>query len=258
VTLRGKQLLVGTDVGAFASTLRGAAKASPRFGAMQGLPSTPVSSITLKPGDYDTGVVALMGRGVWTYRFDSHVAAPPDGTPSAPVLGTPVATYDFESGAQGWTTGGTPTWQRGTPGHGSGTQEAAAGNAWSVSGPTGYLDNMDATLTSPAIALPAGRSVVQFAAKVDTEAFDPTTLEWSSDGSTWRSLTSYAGTNPDNPGWTTYSALLPAPGGDVQVRFHFTSDAFCSGSVAVPAICADDAPYDGVHVDDVKVGPAAE
>ena len=116
---------------------------------------------------------------------------------------------------------------------------------------------MDATLTSPAIDLPAGRSVVQFSTKLDTEAFDPTALEWSSDGSTWRPLASYAGKNPDNPGWTTYTALLPAPGGNVQVRFHFTSDAFCSGSVSVPAICADDAPYDGVHVDDVKVGPEA-
>ena len=123
------------------------------------------------------------------------------GTPSAPVLGTPVASYDFEAGAQGWTTGGTPTWQRGTPGHGSGTSEAATGNAFAISGPTGYVDNMDATLTSPKIGLPKGRAVVRFSAKLDTEPLDPVVVEWSSNGSTWKAIGSYGGTNEAKKAW---------------------------------------------------------
>ncbi len=254
VTVRGSQLLVGTDVGAFASNARGVRR-SPTYARMKGLPRTPVSSITLKPNNHNKAVVAQFGRGVWTYVFDRKVKTPSAGTPSAPVLGTPVASYDFESGAQGWTAGGAPTtWQRGTPGHGAGTSEAAGGNAFSVSGLTGYVDNLDATLTSPAITLPKGRAVVRFAARLDVEAYDPVTVEWSSDGSTWKPIGSYSGTNPDNPGWTTYSVLLPSPGGQVQVRFHFTSDAFCS-AVGTPLLCAETS-YDGVHVDDVAVGPA--
>ncbi len=254
VTVRGKQLLVGTDVGAFASTTNGARR-SPRYARMTGLPRTPISSITLKPNDYNTAVVAHMGRGVWTYRFSKRIATPKIGKPSAPELGTPVESYDFESGEQGWVSDGAPTtWQRGTPGHGTGTQEAPAGNAFAISGLTGYVDNVDATLTSPAITLPEGDSVVQFAMKLDVESYDPVTVEWSEDGSTWQPLGSYAGENEDQPGWTTYSVLLPSPGGEVQVRFHFTSDAFCS-YVGTPALCAENS-YEGVHVDDVKLGPA--
>ena len=253
VTVRDRQLLVGTDVGAFASNATGARR-SPKFARMRGLPRSPVSSITLKPNNHNKAVVAQFGRGVWTYLFDRKVPTPSAGTPSAPVMGTPVATYSFEPGAQGWTTAGTPTWQRGTPGHGSGTQEDASGNAFAISGLTGYVDNMDATLTSPQVTLPKGRAVVRFAAKLDIEAFDPVTVEWSSDGSTWKPIGSFSGTNDDNPGWTTYNLLLPSPGGQVQVRFHFTSDAFCS-SVGVPALCAKNS-FEGVHVDDVAVGPA--
>jgi hypothetical protein len=254
VTVRHRQLLVGTDLGAYASNAAGVLR-DPKFARMQGLPRGPVSSITLKPNNHNKAVVAQFGRGVWTYLVDSKVPTPSSGTPTAPVMGTPVASYSFEPGAQGWTAAGTPTtWQRGTPGHGNGTAENDSGHAFAISGPTGYVDNDDATLTSPKISLPKGRSVVRFAARTDIEAFDPVTVEWSSDGTTWRQIGSFSGTNPDNPGWTTYNLLLPSPGGDVQVRFHFTSDAFCS-SVGVPALCAKNS-FDGVHVDDVAVGPA--
>ena len=142
------------------------------------------------------------------------------------------------------------------PGHGSGTQENAAGNAFSISGVLGYVNNMDATLTSPAITLPQGKAVVRFAAKLDVEPFDPVTVEWSAGGSEWKPIGSFSGKNDDNPGWTTYSVLLPSPGGQVKVRFHFTSDAFCSGApTGTPLLCAESS-YDGAHVDDVAVGPA--
>jgi hypothetical protein len=255
VTIRNRQLLVGTDVGAFTSTAD-SVRRSPRFARMKGLPRTPVSSITLKPNNYNKAVVAQFGRGVWTYTFANKVATPTAGKPSAPVLGTPVASYNFEAGAQGWTTAGTPTWQRGTPGHGSGTQENAAGNAFAITGLLGYVDNMDATLTSPAITLPKGRAVVRFAAKLDVEAFDPVAVEWSAGGSEWKPIGSFSGKNDDHPGWTTYSVLLPSPGGQVKVRFHFTSDSFCSGApTGTPLLCAESS-YDGVHLDDVAVGPA--
>ena len=116
---------------------------------------------------------------------------------------------------------------------------------------------MDATLTSPKIGLPKGRAVVRFSAKLDTEPLDPVVVEWSSNGSTWKAIGSYGGTNEANEngaGWSTYNVLLPSPGGQVQVRFHFTSDAFCS-FLGTPLLCAKNS-YEGVHVDDVKVGPA--
>ena len=254
VTVRNRQLLVGTDLGAYASNASGARRA-PRFARMKGLPRGPVSSITLKPNNYNKAVVAQFGRGVWTYTFAQRVPTPVAGKPSAPVLGTPVASYTFETGDQGWTSAGSPTsWQRGTPGHGNGTAQNDTGNAWSISGLTGYVDNDDATLTSPPITLPKGRAVVRFAAKLDVEPFDPVAVEWSKDGTTWKQIGSFSGTNPDNPGWTTYNVLLPSPGGSVKVRFHFTSDAFCS-YVGTPLLCAKNS-FEGVHVDDVAVGPA--
>lgn len=71
VILRGEQLLVGTDVGAFASGPDGATQSSPRFARLGNVPPAPVSSIQLKPNDKDLAVLALFGRGVWTYAFDS-------------------------------------------------------------------------------------------------------------------------------------------------------------------------------------------
>lgn len=73
VAVRGTQLLVGTDVGAFASGPDGATQASPRFARLGNVPPSPVSSITLKPNDPNLAVLALFGRGVWTYAFDQKL-----------------------------------------------------------------------------------------------------------------------------------------------------------------------------------------
>ncbi|GAA4111412.1 hypothetical protein GCM10022215_07170 [Nocardioides fonticola] len=258
ITLRKGQLLVGTDVGAFATDQTGTRSVSPRFARLGGLPPAPVASIELKPNDPNTAVLAMFGRDVWSYRFADRVkvATPTQDDVSVPAIGRTAASYDFEAGAQGWTAStGLFTWSLGTPGHGSGTKEDAAGQAFALSGPLAYQDSVDATLTSPSVKLPAGRGVLQWSMRVDTEAgLDVVKVEVSDDGGTsWRPIGSYSGTNPDSPGWTRYRALVPA-GGPLQVRFHFTSDSLCS-ALGGP-LCAETGGYDGVHVDDVALGVA--
>ena len=255
VTVRRHQLLVGTDVGAFASGARGTRQSDPRFARFAGLPAAPVSSIQLKPDNPNVAVLALFGRGVWTYTFTKKYPVPDNPGPQVPTVDTVVKSWDFEADAQGWTAEGAPsTWTREQPGHGSGTAEDADGFAFDVAGPLNYLDNADTTLTSPATAVPSGTGVLRWSMRLDTEGgFDPVTAQVSTDGgTTWSTLGTYSGKNPDAPGWSTYAVAFPAPGGDVQVRFHFTSDSLCSG-LGGP-VCSSAAGWDGVHVDDVTLG----
>lgn len=65
VELRGDQLVVGTDVGAFASRSDGA----PEYAPLEDLPTTSVGTIQMKPHDPNSAIVALYGRGVWEYTF---------------------------------------------------------------------------------------------------------------------------------------------------------------------------------------------
>ena len=257
VELRGDQLLVATDVGAFASQT-GGAYATPKFAPLKDIPATAVASIALKPGDPNTAVVAVFGRGVWTYSFKDKLPVPvdPPATP-APTVGQAYASWDFEADAQSWTTGGTRTWLHGSPGHGTDAAENPAGNAFSVSGPTGYLDNVDATLVSPQVRADAGGAVLQWWMRLDTEAgFDTVAAEWSTDGTTWKTLGTFSGQNPGTPGWSRYAVPFTVPGGPVQVRFHFLSDSLCSG-LGGP-VCSSPTGWDGAHIDDVVVGkPAA-
>ncbi len=253
VQLRAGQLLVGTDVGAFASGRHGI-KGDPTFAPLEGVPATPVSSISLRPGNPNQAVLALWGRGVWTYDFDKRIPVPPDAGPAPlPTVGTPYASYDFEDGAQGWSVDGLPPWRQGSPGHGQGTSEAADGTGWSVSGPTGYIDNADTSLVSPAVTAAAGPAVLEWWMRLDTEGgFDPVTAEWSQDGTSWHTLGTFSGKNKSAPGWDRYAVPFDAPGGPIQVRFHFTSDSLCS-ALGGP-LCASPSGWDGVHVDDVVVG----
>jgi hypothetical protein len=254
--LRGDQLLVATDVGAFASQT-GGAYTTPKFAPLKNIPATAVSSIALKPGDPNTAVLAIFGRGVWTYSFTNKLPVPVDPPPTpAPTVGQAYASYDFESGAQSWTTTGTPTWVRGTPGHGADAAENPSGQAFAISGPTGYLDNEDATLVSPRVTAPTGSTVLQWWMRLDTEAgYDTVAADWSSDGTTWHTLGTYSGKNAGAPGWSRYAVPFTSPGGTVQVRFHFVSDSLCSG-LGGP-VCSQTGGWDGVHVDDVVVGKPA-
>ncbi len=256
VTLRGSQLLVATDVGAFASGPRGARVKAPEFAPLAGLPAAPVASIGLRPGHSKTAVLALFGRGVWTYQFKRGIPVPNGPAPApTPTIGQVYQAWDFEDGAQGWSADGLPPWTEGTPGHGDGSAQADAGQAWAISGPTGYLDNMDTSLASPPLSVPAGSTVLQWWMRLDTEGgFDPVTVQWSSDGTTWKTLGQFSGRNEAYPGWSRYALPVPAPAGSLQVRFHFTSDSLCSG-LGGPA-CSSSSGWDGVHVDDVTLGAA--
>jgi hypothetical protein len=73
------RLVVGTDIGVFLSDNRGGGTYSV-LGT--GLPTTPISTLRLKPGDPDLLVAATYGRGIYTYRFPTR----------APGAITPVAT----------------------------------------------------------------------------------------------------------------------------------------------------------------------
>jgi hypothetical protein len=256
IEVRADQLLVGTDAGAFLSQPRQASGA-PKFVPFMHLPPVPVSSITLKPGDHNTAVIALYGASVWTYEFDHKVVTPPD-PPVAPepTVGTVYKSFDFESATDGWTSVGFPTtWQRSSPGHKAGKDDPAT-QAFAVAGPLGYVDLMEADVTSPAFAVPAGKTVAQFALKLDTEGgYDTVTVEWSKDGSTWTKLATYSGRNDAWPDWNTKGLVFDAPGGNVQLRFHFHSDEICAG--AGGPFCVRPEGWEGAHVDDVVVGSLA-
>ncbi|HYI46061.1 MAG TPA: hypothetical protein VE174_11455, partial [Actinomycetota bacterium] len=66
VEIHGKQLIVGTDIGAFLSK---DTKGSTWASLDKGLPATVVVSIVNHPGDPKTVVAATFGRGIYTYRF---------------------------------------------------------------------------------------------------------------------------------------------------------------------------------------------
>ena len=73
--VHGDHVIVGTDIGVFESCDT-SGRAYSRLGT--GLPTTPISTLRLKPGDPDTLVAATYGRGVYTYHFDSdNVTCPP-------------------------------------------------------------------------------------------------------------------------------------------------------------------------------------
>jgi hypothetical protein len=253
VALRGQQLLVGTDVGAFASSLRGAYTTAPAFAPLNDLPAMPIASIELKPGDPNTAVIGTYGRGVWTYAFDKKVQLPgPSPTPAPqPTIGQPYASYDFESGAQGWTVSAPATWSRGAPGEKSGADDPA-GTAYAVSG-LSYLDSMDSSLVSPQVTTQAGTTVLQFALKLDTEpGYDGVDVDWSADGTTWTTITTLSGRSDAWPAWHTRAVAFTSPGGALRVRFRFHSDELCSG-VGGP-LCTSPSGWDGAHVDNVVIG----
>ena len=106
------------------------------------------------------------------------------------------------------------------------------------------------------MTVPQGTGVVDWAMRLDTEAgYDPVSVQVSSDGgSTWSTLGTWSGRNADAPGWSTYSVAFPSAGKPVQVRFRFTSDSLCS-NLGGP-VCTSTTGWDGVHVDDVRIGTA--
>lgn len=171
-------------------------------------------------------------------------------TAPSPVLGTPYASYSFDSSDEGWVSS-IPGWLRTSPGESGGT-DTASGASWGIEGPTQYIDMMDATVTSPPINTEAGFGVVQFSLKGQLEeGFDYMTAEWSSNGGvSWLPLTSFTGQDAEFPNWSKVTVGFNSPGGPVQVRFHLTTDQLCSALDSV--LCGS--PATGVRIDQVIVG----
>ena len=169
-----------------------------------------------------------------------------------PVLGTPYAAYSFDSGDEGWSgVGGVGAWLRSPPGV-TGGQDNPFTQSFGIEGPL-YVDNMDASLTSPPIVTAAGPTVLEFWTKMDIEeGFDFLRLEWSNDGTTWRPFSRLTGANASYPAWDKVTLGFDSPGGPVQVRFRFTSDMLCSG---VDPACGR--LFGGLRVDEVVVGTQA-
>ena len=270
VEIRGGQLLVGTDVGAFASNMKGTTSGDPKFAPLANIPAVPIASIQQQPGDNHRVVVATYGRGIWTYDFKNSVRPPTPGkdVEEEPArVGEAYESYDFEAGPQGWTSTapedpqGVPvTWTYGSPGEGQGGATDDEGFAWSVAGSGGYTDAQDSVLDSPVISAPAGAAVIEFGLLMDTEAgFDEVTVQFrdaDDPAAEWTSLGSYSGQFPGYPDWATVGLPFDSPGGDVQFRFRFQSDEICS--FQPNPLCADTDGKDGLRVDNVKVGsPAA-
>lgn len=259
VTLRGKQLIVGTDVGVFANDPKG----GKTFAFLNGLPVVPISTMNLKPDDPNLLVVATYGRGVWTYCFADPFPGTAGGCPITPkplpelpaqpvgeALGGP---YGFELTAEGWTTTttdalGVTTFKRGAPG--------ATGSSTGF-GVTPYTDLVTTTLVSPALTHPGGWAFVDFQSlrnsepgfdflnvewSSDGQTWTPAAWKWSSDGNTWVENTGFDGMNRSFPLFSAEKVAFKAPAGTLRVRFRFSSDDLISS----PA-------YTGTSVDDIKV-----
>lgn len=257
VTLRGSQLIVGTDVGVFANSTTGGTN----FAYLEGLPVVPISTMNLKPDAPTVLFVATYGRGIWTYKFSPTdlPGAPPK--PPAPT-GVPVSgPFGYELDAQGWTVSssglvaGVPIleWSR---------KPLGAGNSlWSF-GVSPYGDQTSTSAVSPKMTTTGGWAFVDFQSKRDYESqcvCDYMVVEYSSDGQTWAAApwiwdagTSswsdelvFAGSrakNKDFPAFTLEKVAFQAPAGDLWIRFRLTSD----DNVSTP-------PYTGNWIDDVLI-----
>ncbi|HEX9235034.1 MAG TPA: hypothetical protein VF972_02005, partial [Actinomycetota bacterium] len=241
VKLSGKRIVVGTDVGVFLST----GKSWSRLGT--GLPNVWARSLAFKPNDSNLLIAAAYGRGVWAYRF-----GPPHKVSSGPkpvalhpaaATGAKIASFNFDTSAQGWTqtTNSAEQWRRQPPGDGSPFAFAVIP----------YIDASSAALTSPKLSVPkpsrgynAQPITVTFSRLQSTEpGFDYLTVEWSSDGVRWTPAASgWSGMNPDFPQFSKTTVKFVAPAGALYIRFHLSSDEL----VSFPA-------YQGAAVDNVTV-----
>jgi hypothetical protein len=101
--IRGGQLLVGTDIGAFISSDRNGSHWAVLGGGQ--LPAVPVSSLHTVPGAKNLVVAGTFGRGVYCYQFPGPGKAtcanrgvnyrpptnPPSGGPPLATTGLPLA-----------------------------------------------------------------------------------------------------------------------------------------------------------------------
>ena len=244
VSTRGSQLLVATDIGVFAS--RATQPCGTRHGGQcafevlgKGLPAAPVNSMQVAPWDPNLLTIASFGRGSYTYRFGPapKQAAPPKPLPAPKFLGKRIALYGFETDAQGWvgtSSDAVAAWRRAAPGH-------ASSESFQV---IPYSNDSSVELHSPRLSLPARSSVeVSWWKTQDTEpCCDGLSLDWSSDGYVWHTVSTKTDQNKDYPDFSRDSVRFVAPAGPLLLRFRVTADALVSSP-----------PYTGVRLDDVEV-----
>jgi hypothetical protein len=160
---------------------------------------------------------------------------------------------DFESGANGWTHGGTfDEWELGNPAYGP-ADVHSGDNCWGTDLDNTYENYADCWLKSPLIDLTdLACAYLSFWVWNWVEdqnqgfVYDPLWLDITTDGETFYPLCSHMGGVNDNPaipdvgGWTMLALdLTKYLGETVQIRFRFESDA------------ADVQP--GSYIDDVHV-----
>ncbi len=255
---RGPQLIVGTDVGVYANSLK---SGGTTYAPLAGLPSVPISMLTLKPNDPNLLFAATYGRGVWTFRFAKSVSGLSTGggtgtvsKPTAPAGVTLAGPFGFETADEGWTVQTTSanglnlsSWKRGAPGDNS-------ASSFNVSP---YTDETTTSLISSQFQSVGGWVFVDFSRRQDSEpGFDFLNVEWSSDGNVWNAASwladpstgdwtdsrTFSGTNEDYPAFTHETAAMNVPAGAFYVRFRFASDELVSSPL-----------YTGVWVDNVVV-----
>jgi hypothetical protein len=255
VTVHGTQLVVATDIGVFASQPKAACAApSARRCSFEvlgkGLPAAPVASMQLAPWDCNLLTVASFGRGAYTYRFGApkkcagKVVKPRVVKPRA--FGNKLLkAFGFEGGAEGWlaTTNdstGVMAWRNGSPGHGGASSEQVVPYTQGE----GDGGNHNATLRSPALRLPydANVKVSWWKAQNTEDCCDGLSLDWSSDGKIWHTVSTKTAADAQFPTFTADKVSFVAPAGSIYLRFRVTSDAL----LASP-------PYLGVMLDDVEV-----
>ncbi len=250
VSVRAKQVIVGTDVGVFASSFTGGAVYTP----LKGLPVVPISTMQLKPGNPNLLVAATYGRGLWTFTFTKKLPAeggeePPE-LPSTPLGLGLAGPFGFEPSDEGWTVEAASinplmTWKRAAPGRSGLT-------SFQVSP---YFDQSTVSLVSPAITHPGGWIFLDWWNRRDTEpTFDFLYVEYSTDGTNWTGVPwlwngvewveagGIDGTNAGFPSFGSERAAFKAAAGTVRVRFRFATDELISSP-----------PYTGVLIDDVAL-----
>jgi hypothetical protein len=100
IAIRGKQLILGTDVGVLASDVKGGTT----FVPLGALPVVPISSLDLKPGTCNTLVAATFGRGM--YQFDFANPLQGRNACDADIATAPLTTFvpasRIHSGVHAW------------------------------------------------------------------------------------------------------------------------------------------------------------
>jgi uncharacterized repeat protein (TIGR01451 family) len=179
--------------------------------------------------------------------------------------GTVEASYDFETGTEGWTEHtddhqdpNQPVdtkWVHGTPGasdtkapDGSRPEDSSK-NGWNAKP---YQDQDDAFLTSPAKEFSGTLAAVRFYENHDMEnpvegattTGDGLQVQFSTDGGkSWKSAAIFQGTSAGYPNYIPHTVTFPnATAGKIRVRFDVTSD----DNISSP-------PYEGASVDKVDL-----